>query len=468
MSQSKPSIIIVPGSFSLPEFYDAVTDRVASKGYEIKAIRLRSTEKLQQPATMYDDAAAIASEVAALVDQGKEVILVVHSYGGVPASESIKGLAKTEDSGKAGGIVNLAYLTAVVPELGASSADVLADIPTENRVELQLEDDGYLVMANPTASASLCFSDLPVEEGEAWMKRFARHSAASFTNPLTYAGYKDLPVSYLLCADDKVIPAREQQKGIDMIERETGREVDVTVIQTGHFPIPSAPEKVVDWITSLASRYEKDQTVIVTGSNTGLGLEAARHFYRLNCSRLILAVRTVTKGQTAKEEIIGSEAHRLANFEINAPDLYAKLNEREAFSQQPRYQVTKLIEVLFTRELIARLKSKTASAPFVIINIVNPGFCFSNLDRSGSEPPQIVQIMRRILDRTTEVGGRTLVLAAAAPASSHGEFQSDGANHDVESWIYSDIGRRAQEKVFDQTTKVLEARKPGLAPGIGL
>lgn len=34
--------------------------------------------------------------------------------------------------------------------------------------------------------------------------------------------------------------------------------------------------------------------------------------------------------------IVSSEAHRLANFEINAPDLYAKLNEREAFRQQPR------------------------------------------------------------------------------------------------------------------------------------
>lgn len=158
MSQSKPSIIIVPGSFSLPEFYDAVTDRVASKGYEIKAIRLRSTEKLQQPATMYDDAAAIASEVAALVDQGKEVILVAHSYGGVPASESIKGLAKTEDSGKAGGIVNLAYLTAVVPELGASSADVLADIPTENRVELQLEVGLALCLSHPTLALTLGFS----------------------------------------------------------------------------------------------------------------------------------------------------------------------------------------------------------------------------------------------------------------------------------------------------------------------
>ncbi|KAE8337308.1 hypothetical protein BDV24DRAFT_140255 [Aspergillus arachidicola] len=322
------------------------------------------------------------------------------------------------------------------------------------------------------------------------------------------------------------------------------------------FVTPSYPE------SSFA-----DQTVIVTGSNTGLGLEAARHFYRLNCARLILAVRTVTKGQTAKEEIIdsvkhrsdpdaikiweldqsstastlafadrvkrelprvdvlvanaginpsnwvvtegyeqavqvnvlntfllalsllpklnetkeafpeshphlvivSSEAHRLTNFpEINAPDLYAKLNEREAFSQQPRYQVTKLIEVLFTRELVARLESEIASAPSVIINIVNPGLCSSNLDRSGSEPPLTVRIMRRILDRTTEVGGRTFVLAAAAPPTSHGEFQSDGVNQDVESWIYTDLGRRAQEKVFDQTLKILEARKPGLAQGIGL
>lgn len=53
-----------------------------------------------------------------------------------------------------------------------------------------------------------------------------------------------------------------------------------------------------------------NQTVIVTGSNVGLGFEAARHFYRLNCARLILAVRTPSKGETAKEEIVKSVKHR--------------------------------------------------------------------------------------------------------------------------------------------------------------
>lgn len=45
------------------------------------------------------------------------------------------------------------------------------------------------------------------------------------------------------------------------------------------------------------------QTIIVTGSNTGLGLEAARHFARLNAEKVILGVRSLEKGQKAKESI---------------------------------------------------------------------------------------------------------------------------------------------------------------------
>ena len=48
------------------------------------------------------------------------------------------------------------------------------------------------------------------------------------------------------------------------------------------------------------------KTIIITGSNAGLGLEAARHVARLNCTKLILAVRTVSKGEKAKESILES------------------------------------------------------------------------------------------------------------------------------------------------------------------
>jgi len=48
------------------------------------------------------------------------------------------------------------------------------------------------------------------------------------------------------------------------------------------------------------------QTIIVTGSNTGLGLEAAKHFSRLNAEKIILAVRNVEKGKAAKTSIEAS------------------------------------------------------------------------------------------------------------------------------------------------------------------
>jgi NAD(P)-dependent dehydrogenase (short-subunit alcohol dehydrogenase family) len=49
-----------------------------------------------------------------------------------------------------------------------------------------------------------------------------------------------------------------------------------------------------------------DQTVIITGSNVGLGLEAARHIVGLGAAKVILAVRTISKGEKAAKGIAAS------------------------------------------------------------------------------------------------------------------------------------------------------------------
>jgi len=49
-----------------------------------------------------------------------------------------------------------------------------------------------------------------------------------------------------------------------------------------------------------------NQTIIVTGANTGMGLEAARHFVRLDAAKVIVAVRSLAKGQEAVDDIAAS------------------------------------------------------------------------------------------------------------------------------------------------------------------
>jgi hypothetical protein len=78
---------------------------------------------------MADDAASIAAEIEKEADAGKDVIVVAHSYGGVPASQSVKDLVKSkrEAQGKKGGVVRLAYMTALVPAEGGAAGGELAD-----------------------------------------------------------------------------------------------------------------------------------------------------------------------------------------------------------------------------------------------------------------------------------------------------------------------------------------------------
>ncbi|EAL86541.1 hypothetical protein KXV22_003379 [Aspergillus fumigatus] len=45
------------------------------------------------------------------------------------------------------------------------------------------------------------------------------------------------------------------------------------------------------------------QTVVITGANTGLGLEAARHIVRLDAAKVVLAVRNLDAGEEAKRDI---------------------------------------------------------------------------------------------------------------------------------------------------------------------
>jgi hypothetical protein len=91
---SKPVTLFVPGSFSPVSEYPVPLDGVSGACHEIKGIHLPTVRHSSQqgrdvPASsMYNDTSMIAQEARNLTYQGKDVILVRHSYTYVPMSQS--------------------------------------------------------------------------------------------------------------------------------------------------------------------------------------------------------------------------------------------------------------------------------------------------------------------------------------------------------------------------------------------
>lgn len=114
-------------------------------------------------------------------------------------------------------------------------------------------------------AARVC-SDLTVEAGIVEVEKMGRHFGGCFVDPLTHAGYKDVPVSWLFAEKDVVVTPQIQQTGIDVIEgswvgtEREGKKVDVTRVKCDHFPfvLEDKREKVSAWIEGLVAKGGDD------------------------------------------------------------------------------------------------------------------------------------------------------------------------------------------------------------------
>lgn len=86
------------------------------------------------------------------------------------------------------------------------------------------------------------------------------------------------------------------------------------------------------------------QTFIVSGSNTGIGLEAAKHFVRLGAARVIIAVRSASKGEAAKDTI-ESATGRTGVVEVWPLDL-ASNDSIRAFAKRASTELDRIDAVL--------------------------------------------------------------------------------------------------------------------------
>jgi len=101
------------------------------------------------------------------------------------------------------------------------------------------------------------------------------------------------------------------------------------------------------------------KTVLVTGSNVGLGFEAANKYVALGASRVILAVRSIEKGTEAKEEISrrngNAAATRIDVWKLDM-DSFASV---KAFAERVERELERLDVALLNAGLMMRAFQKS-------------------------------------------------------------------------------------------------------------
>jgi pimeloyl-ACP methyl ester carboxylesterase len=120
---SLPTIVFVPGAWHTCDYYKPVISILTAKGFPTATINLPSVGGIS---SMEDDATAIQKVTSKLADEGQQIILVMHSYGGIPGTESAKGLSweRRQANGEQGGIIALVYVSAYLIKEGMSVMSV--------------------------------------------------------------------------------------------------------------------------------------------------------------------------------------------------------------------------------------------------------------------------------------------------------------------------------------------------------
>ena len=110
-----------------PEVFSLIKPRLEKAGYTVLTPSLPSSGHKPALPNFDEDVRAVRCALQSLIDTGKQIVLVMHSYGAVPGCEALKGLGAGyetttgNDKGWKGYVVKLVFIAAMAIPMGTST-----------------------------------------------------------------------------------------------------------------------------------------------------------------------------------------------------------------------------------------------------------------------------------------------------------------------------------------------------------
>lgn len=232
-SVSRPTFLLVPGGHHGPWVYDRLQRVLEADGWSTRTVRLLSAvEDVSAPEPlpgMYDDARVIRQT---LDEMDGPVVVVAHSYSGVPVTEAIAG---------ASDVVHAVYVAAYMLDVGEGMFQT-------HGVPVPASLAGLRPPENPDLNLPAAFYDGDAanpETAEASARLVPQTVRADYET-VTKAGWRTVPNSYVIPDNDVSLTgtiAESMAERADAVHRVPGH----------HAPFYSHPREFAEVLVKIAT-----------------------------------------------------------------------------------------------------------------------------------------------------------------------------------------------------------------------
>ncbi|MDF2492765.1 MAG: hypothetical protein K0Q58_1343 [Microbacterium sp.] len=229
----RPTLLLVHGAWHGAWCWEPLADILRARAWDVRTVDLPTVHAPDKAELGMQADADVVS--AAIADIGGPVVVVAHSYGGVP----------TTQGADAPNVRHIVFVAAFVLDAGESLLDAVGGVEPD-----WWHIDGPLATAGDERQPpqQLFYGDLEPAAAQAATDALTSQAARSFRDPVGTVAWRGRPTTFVVTEQDAIYPV----VGQEALAARAGSHVER--LRTSHSPFLSQPDALADIVERAALR----------------------------------------------------------------------------------------------------------------------------------------------------------------------------------------------------------------------
>lgn len=244
-----PTLLFIHGAWHSRDCWSKVIPPLEKHGYRCLAPQVEFCGTETPVASLAGSINQIQSIITDETRNGRNVVLINHSFGGAAGCSAVKGFTEKDPSrldNNSGRVIGIIQLCAFMPPPKNAQYEFLGPIIESRAPFYHSSPDGWNLLNSDIDVNDVFYNDLPREQAEIWKGRLLKQSTGCVEDlENLYPGWMDVPVSYIFTTQDHALPVHAQEALVAAAEK-AGASITSKRLDSGHSPFLSRVNETVN------------------------------------------------------------------------------------------------------------------------------------------------------------------------------------------------------------------------------